>query len=79
MFNDTRVDLNTAPFDLKNLWQDIARQFRQVTIIDTQTPRLARRQGAYAVVSAQGMILKRGHELAQVLKVFDRRRFEVVE
>lgn len=40
----------------------------------TKTPKLARRQGAYAVVSAQGVILKRGHELAQVLKVFDKRR-----
>ncbi|GAB5378369.1 MAG: hypothetical protein AcusKO_48310 [Acuticoccus sp.] len=40
----------------------------------TKTPRLSRRQGAYAVVSAQGVILKRGHELAQVLKIFDRKR-----
>jgi len=34
-------------------------------------PKLARRQGAYAVVAAQGTILKRGHELARVLGVFD--------
>ena len=40
----------------------------------TKTPRLARRQGAYAVVSAQGVILKRGHELSQVLRVFERKR-----
>jgi hypothetical protein len=40
----------------------------------TKTPKLARRQGAYAVVSAQGQVLKRGHELAQVLRVFDRKR-----
>src|ERR671916_2025133 len=26
-------------------------------------PRLARRQGAYAVVTASGLVLKRGHEL----------------
>ena len=25
------------------------------------------------------MILKRGHELAQVLRVFDKKRFEVIE
>ena len=37
-----------------------------------KTPKLARRQGAYAVLSEQGIILKRGHELAQVLKVFDK-------
>lgn len=34
-------------------------------------PRLARRQGAFAVVAAGGRILKRGHELARVLGVFD--------
>lgn len=37
-----------------------------------KTPRLARRQGAYAVINASGMVLKRGHELAQVLRLFDR-------
>jgi hypothetical protein len=36
-------------------------------------PSLARRQGAYAVVGADGRILKRGHELERVLAVFDRR------
>ena len=35
-------------------------------------PRLARRQGAFAIVAAGGRILKRGHELARVLGVFDR-------
>ena len=30
--------------------------------------------GAYAVVSGQGIILKRGHELDQVLKLFDKKR-----
>lgn len=34
-------------------------------------PKLARRQGAYSVVAATGLILKRGHELARVLGVFD--------
>jgi len=38
----------------------------------TKTPRLRNRQGAYSVVSASGQILKRGHELARVLGVFDR-------
>lgn len=36
-------------------------------------PKLARRQGAYAVVAAGGMILKRGHSLAQVLRALDPR------
>ena len=36
-------------------------------------PRLARKQGAYYVVSASGQILKRGHDLARVLQWFDAR------
>ena len=42
-------------------------------------PSLARRQGAWAVIGQGGVILRRGHELAQVLKVFDTGRFKVVE
>ena len=34
-------------------------------------PRLARRQGAYCVIAPGGRIVKRGHELAQVLKVLE--------
>ena len=34
-------------------------------------PKLARRQGAFAVVAAGGRIVKRGHELTRVLGVFD--------
>lgn len=36
-------------------------------------PALARRQGAFAVIAADGRTLKRGHELDRVLAVFDRR------
>lgn len=32
-------------------------------------PSLARRQGAYSVIAQGGLILKRGHDLAQVLRV----------
>jgi hypothetical protein len=42
-------------------------------------PALARRQGAWAVIGQAGMILRRGHELEQVLRFFDRGRFAVVE
>src|SRR5512146_2029883 len=35
-------------------------------------PRLARRQGAYSVVSATGLIVRRGHELDRVLRVLDK-------
>lgn len=37
-----------------------------------KNPRLARRQGAYSVISVTGIILKRGHELDRVLRVIDR-------
>jgi Protein of unknown function (DUF2794) len=35
-------------------------------------PRLARRQGAYSVIAATGLILKRGHDLDRVLRVLDK-------
>lgn len=35
-------------------------------------PRLARRQGAYSVVTTTGLVMKRGHDLARVLGVLDR-------
>jgi hypothetical protein len=37
-----------------------------------KNPRLARRQGAYSIISATGLILKRGHELDRVLGVLDK-------
>lgn len=37
-----------------------------------KNPQLARRQGAYAVISAGGYILKRGHDLDRVLFALDR-------
>ncbi len=42
-------------------------------------PSLARRQGAWAVIAQGGHIVKRGQELDQVLKVFDKGRLKVVE
>jgi len=36
-------------------------------------PRLARKQGMYSVISASGLILRRGHELDRVLLVIDRK------
>src|SRR6266581_3137358 len=36
-----------------------------------KNPRLSRRQGVYSVISATGLILKRGHELERVLRVLD--------
>jgi hypothetical protein len=42
-------------------------------------PKLARRQGAYAVIAPDGQILKRGHELKQVLKVFEKRTLRLID
>ncbi len=36
-----------------------------------KNPKLARKQGAYAVISATGHILKRGHDLKRVLAVLE--------
>ena len=48
-------------------------QFRIV-----KDPRRARKQGTWSVLAADGTTLKRGHELAQVLRLFDRRPRAVV-
>ncbi|MGH1419538.1 MAG: DUF2794 domain-containing protein [Hyphomicrobiaceae bacterium] len=37
-----------------------------------KTPKLARKQGAYSVVAATGMVLKRGHDLRTVLRVLEK-------
>nr|WP_082766133.1 DUF2794 domain-containing protein [Paramesorhizobium deserti] len=37
-----------------------------------KNPKLAQRQGAYSVIATSGLILKRGHELERVLRVFDK-------
>jgi hypothetical protein len=42
-------------------------------------PALARRQGQWAIIGQGGLVLKRGHELEQVLRFFDRSRFSVVK
>ena len=37
-----------------------------------KNPKLARRQGAYSVISATGLIVRRGHDLDPVLRAIDR-------
>ncbi|MPZ55856.1 MAG: DUF2794 domain-containing protein [Rhizobiales bacterium] len=37
-----------------------------------KNPRLERRQGAYSVISATGLIVRRGHELDGVLRALDK-------
>ncbi len=42
-------------------------------------PALRNRQGMYVVIGMDGQILKRGHDLAQVLKVLERKLLRVIE
>jgi Protein of unknown function (DUF2794) len=37
-----------------------------------KNPKLSRKQGAYSVISATGLIVRRGHELERVLRVLDK-------
>jgi len=37
-----------------------------------KNPKLAAKQGAYSVINTHGVILKRGHDLQQVLKIFNK-------
>ena len=41
-------------------------------------PALRRKQGQFSVIAPGGLVLKRGHDLQTVLKVFDRARFRSV-
>ena len=38
-----------------------------------KAPKLARKQGAYSVVTTTGLILKRGHDLRRVIDVLDKK------
>jgi hypothetical protein len=42
-------------------------------------PKLRARQGQYAVIAVAGHVLKRGHELETVLRVFDRKLIKALE
>jgi hypothetical protein len=42
-------------------------------------PALRLRQGQWAVIGQGGLVLRRGRELAPVLRVFDSRKFSIVE
>ena len=41
-------------------------------------PALRNQQGAYVVYGSQNQVLKRGHDIKSVLKVFETRKFEVI-
>ncbi|PTV96611.1 uncharacterized protein DUF2794 [Rhodobacter aestuarii] len=42
-------------------------------------PSLRNKQGQYALIGAEGQVLKRGHELAQVLRVIERKLIRAVD
>ncbi len=42
-------------------------------------PRLRSRQGMYAVIGMDGQVLKRGHDLRTVLRVFDRKLIRAID
>ena len=42
-----------------------------------KVPALRQRQGQFSVIAPGGLIVKRGHDLASVLKVFDKKKFQV--
>lgn len=42
-------------------------------------PRLSRAQGEFAVIGMDGRVLKRGHDLRQVLRVFDAKLLRLVK
>lgn len=54
------------------------RASEQPTWTIEKVPALAQKQGAWAVRGSNGQILKRGHELAMVLRIFDRHKLKVV-
>jgi hypothetical protein len=74
-------------------WRDYALDFGRETAVFSvyrrssewplyrieKNPKNARKQGAYSVIGATGLILKRGHELKRVLEVFEKRTLYVVE
>ncbi|MDP2780810.1 MULTISPECIES: DUF2794 domain-containing protein [Devosia] len=48
-----------------------ARVSERPLFIIEKTPRLRNKQGQYTVTNQQGRILRRGHDIAQVLRVLD--------
>jgi len=41
-------------------------------------PKLAKKQGAYAILGATGQVLRRGHDLKVALRYSDKKKFTVV-
>ena len=70
----SRVGSATLPDFVNRHFQrsDAEYNHRQLYRI-VKDPALAKRQGAYSVVAATGLVLKRGPELSRVLRVLDKK------
>jgi len=44
----------------------------------TKTPALKHKQGSFSILSSQGQILKRGQDLRQTLRYFDKKLIKIV-
>lgn len=44
-----------------------------------KNPKLARKQGAFSLISQQGQILKRGHDLSPLIKLLNQKLLKLVE
>ncbi len=42
-------------------------------------PKLRHRQGLYAIIAANGLVLKRGHDLERVLMILEKKRLALVD
>ena len=74
-------------------WRDYAIDFREDAALFSifrrssevplytveKRPKLRNRQGQYAVIAASGHVLKRGRELKDVLRVFDRKLIKTIQ
>jgi hypothetical protein len=68
-WRDYAIDFNTS----RAVFSIFRRSSEMPLYRIEKDPKLARKQGVYSVVAATGLILKRGHELARVISVLDKR------
>ena len=71
-----RRDAGTLQWDLASLDASATAAAQAASGTD---PALSRRQGAYSVIAATGLILKRGHDLKNVLRVLEKKKLRLVE
>jgi len=65
-------------FDRQELSAILKRASEHALYRIEKVPALRKKQGQFAVIAPGGLVLKRGHDLHTVLKVFDKARFRSV-